>query len=61
LTWLAPVLIALSVLLLGQAFYILYVLRRGNWVSAVITWLSLMIVVGFWTWQLLQNGGLVPS
>jgi hypothetical protein len=55
------VLIAVSVLLLGQAFYILYVLRRGNWVSAMITWSSLMIVVGFWTWQLLKNGGLYSS
>jgi len=51
--WLAPVLILVSVLLLGRAFYILYVLRRGNRVSAVITWLSLLIVVCFWTWQLL--------
>jgi hypothetical protein len=51
--WLAPVLIALSVLLLGRAFYILYVQRRGTRASTVITWLSAAFVVGFWTWQLI--------
>jgi len=50
--WLAPVLIALSVLLLGRSFYILYVRRRGNRASAVITWLAAIFVVGYWTWRL---------
>ena len=51
--WLSPVLIALSVLLLGRAFYVLYVKGRGNRVSAAITWLSLVFVAGYWTWHLL--------
>jgi hypothetical protein len=51
--WLAPVLIGLSVLLLGRAFYILYVHRRGTRVSKVLTWMSALFVVGFWTWRLI--------
>ena len=51
--WLSPVLIGLSVLLLGRAFYVLYVQRRGNRASAVITWLSAVFVVGYWTWRAL--------
>jgi hypothetical protein len=50
--WLAPVLIVLSALLLGYAFFTLYVRRRGNRVSAVITWSALVFVVGYWTWRL---------
>jgi hypothetical protein len=50
--WLAPVLIVLSVLLLGRSFYILYVRRRGNRATEVITWLSALFVVGYWTWKL---------
>ena len=50
--WLAPVLIALSVLLLGRSFYILYVQKRGTRVTEVITWLALLFVVGYWTWRL---------
>jgi hypothetical protein len=52
---LAPVLIALSLVLLGRAFYILYVRRRGNRLSAVLTWLSAVFVLGFWTWRLLSS------
>jgi hypothetical protein len=52
MSWLAPVLIALSVVLLGRSFYILYVLRRGTRATAVITWLATAFVVGYWTWQL---------
>ena len=51
-SWLAPVLIALSVLLLGRSFYILYVQRRGTRATAGITWLSALFVIGYWTWQL---------
>ena len=50
--WLLPVLIVLSILLLGRSFYILYVKRRGNRFSAVVTWLSAAFVVGYWTWRL---------
>jgi hypothetical protein len=52
-SWLAPVLIGLSVLLLLRSFYILYVRRRGTRASAVITWISAAFVIGFWTWQLM--------
>ena len=50
--WLSPVLIGLSLVLLGRAFYVLYVRKRGNRASAVITWLSALFVVGYWTWRL---------
>lgn len=50
-TWLAPVLIALSVLLLLRSFYILYVKRRGTRAAYIVTWLSAIFIVGFWTWQ----------
>jgi hypothetical protein len=38
--------------LLGRAFYILYVRKRGTRMSTVITWLSAIFVVGYWTWRL---------
>jgi hypothetical protein len=50
--WLAPVLILLSVALLGRAFYVLYVRKRGTRASTVITWLSAAFVIGYWTWRL---------
>jgi len=50
---LSPVLIVLSLVLLGRAFYVLYVKRRGTRLSAVITWLSAVFVVGYWTWRAL--------
>jgi hypothetical protein len=40
-------------LLLLRSFYILYVQRRGTRATAVITWLSAVFVIGFWTWQLI--------
>jgi hypothetical protein len=49
--WLAPVLIGVSVLLLGRSFYILYVKRAGTRASAVITWLAAAFVIGYWTWR----------
>jgi hypothetical protein len=51
--WLSPVLIGLSVLLLLRSFYILYVRRRGTRTSTVITWISAIFVIVFWTWQLM--------
>jgi hypothetical protein len=50
--WLAPVLIVVSLLLLARSFYILYVQRRGTFATTVITWLSALFVIGFWTWRL---------
>jgi hypothetical protein len=51
--WLSPVLILLSVGLLGRSFYVLYVLKRGSKAVTVLTWLSASFVVCFWTWRLL--------
>jgi hypothetical protein len=50
---LAPVLIVVSLLLLGRSFFILYVRRRGSRATAVVTWLAALFVVGYWTWRLL--------
>ena len=52
--WVLPILIVLSVLLLGRSFYILYVNRCGSRASAVITWLSAVFVVGYWTYRLVK-------
>ena len=52
--WLAPVLIALSVVLLGRSFYILYVSKRGTVVTTVITWLSAAFVAGYWSYRLVE-------
>jgi hypothetical protein len=53
-SWLVPVLVALSVVLLGRSFYILYVKRRGTRASAILTWLATLFVTGYWTWQLVS-------
>jgi uncharacterized membrane protein len=52
--WLLPVLIVVSILLLGRSFYILYVQRRGNLASEVITWLAAIFVVSYWTYRLMD-------
>ena len=49
--WLAPVFIVLAAGLLVRAHYMLYVLKRGNRLTTVITLLATVFVVGFWTWQ----------
>jgi hypothetical protein len=49
---LAPVLIGVSLLLLGRSFYILYVVGRGTRTATIITWLAAAFVVGYWTWRL---------
>jgi hypothetical protein len=49
----APVLIGLSVALLGRSFYVLYVQKRGTRPVKILTWLSAAFVVVFWTWRLL--------
>ena len=54
LTWLSPLLIGLSLLLLARAFYVLYVHGRGTRVSKIITWTSAAVVAGFWTWRLIS-------
>jgi hypothetical protein len=44
--------IGMSVLLLGRAHYVLYVLKRGSRATVLITWIATTLVIGFWTWQL---------
>jgi hypothetical protein len=51
--WLTPVLIGVSILFLGRAFYAVYVKRNATRTTEVITWVSFCFVVGFWTWRLL--------
>jgi hypothetical protein len=43
--------IVLSILLLGQAFFVLYVRKRGTRVSEIITWMSALFVAGYWSWR----------
>jgi hypothetical protein len=52
---LSPVFAGISALLLGRAHYVLYVLKRGTRATAVITWLSTLLVIGFWAWQLITS------
>jgi hypothetical protein len=54
--WLSPVLICMSILLMGRSFYVLYVRKIGSPATAVITWCALVFVVGFWTWYLFLGG-----
>jgi hypothetical protein len=51
--YLAWGMIALSVLLVGRAFWVLYVQKRGSRASVAITWLSALFMVGYWSWRLL--------
>jgi hypothetical protein len=47
--------ISLSLLMLGRAFYVLYVKKRGNRLSAAITWAAAVFVVGYWTWKFVER------
>ena len=51
--WLSPVLIVLSLLILGRSFYVLYVQKKGTRFSTAITWGSAVFVAGYWTYRLL--------
>ncbi len=42
-------------MLIGRAHYVLYVLKRGNRASFVITWAATIAVIGFWAWTLLKS------
>ncbi len=50
--WLAPVLLVSSAVLLARAFYLLYGQKRGSRSSGIFTWLSALLVTGFWIWRL---------
>jgi hypothetical protein len=49
---LTPVLLGVSLLFLGRAFYALYVKQNGTPATKVLAWCSLIFVVVFWTWRL---------
>jgi len=51
--WFSPVLIGLSVTLLGRSFWIIYVQQRGTFPVKLVTWLAATFVVCFWTWHFL--------
>ncbi len=50
--WLAPIMVIVSLALLGRAHYVLYILKRGTRMTVVITWLATTLVAGFWGWKL---------
>jgi hypothetical protein len=50
--WIAPILIAVSIILIGRSFYVIYVRGIRTRATVVITWSALVFMVGFWTWQL---------
>lgn len=50
-----PYLLAVSVLFLGRAHYLIYVKRRGSRASRVVAWLSTVMALSLWAvrWRLL--------
>jgi hypothetical protein len=52
--WIPPVLLFVSFLLIGRTFYVQYVRGVRTRASAIIAWCALAIVVGQWTWRLLD-------
>ncbi len=50
--WLAPIMLVVSILLLGRAHYVLYILKRGTAMTTIITWVATCLVIGFWGWKL---------
>ena len=55
--WIAPVLIALSIVLIGRSFYVIYVRGIRTRATVVMAWSALVFLVGFWTWRLTVGGG----
>jgi hypothetical protein len=53
--WISWLLIGLSVVLMSRSFYVLYVQKRGGAVVTVLTWLSAVFIVCFWSWQLFSR------
>jgi hypothetical protein len=50
--WIAPVLLGLSILLIGRSFYVIYVRGVRTRATVVIAWIALFIIVGYWTYHL---------
>ena len=55
--WISPVLICVSIVLIGRSFYIIYVRGIRTRATVVIAWSALVFMVGFWTWQLMTDRG----
>ncbi len=45
---LVPYLLAISVLFLGRAHYLLYIKHHGNWASYIVTWISTALAMTLW-------------
>jgi hypothetical protein len=58
--WLSPLLLCASVLLMGRSFYIIYVRKTTTRLTTILTWFSLLFMIGFWTWYL-WSGGIWPE
>jgi hypothetical protein len=54
--WLSPVLLGVSLFLLGRSFFVIYVRKIRTRLTVVVAWLSLAFMVGFWTWYLVSGG-----
>jgi hypothetical protein len=50
--WLSPLLLTLSILLIGRSFYVIYVRKVRTPVTVAVAWLALIFMIGFWTWNL---------
>ena len=53
--WLAPLLFCASILLLGRSFYVIYVKGMRTRLTVAVAWLSLVFMIGFWTWHLTKG------
>jgi len=53
--WLSPLLLCASLLLLGRSFFLLYVRGNRTRLTETIAWLSLVFMIGFWTWHLTRG------
>ncbi len=54
--WLSPLLLSMSILLLGRSFFVIYVRKISTPTTVVVTWLSLVFMIGFWSWYLVWGG-----
>ena len=55
--WLSPLLLGVSILLLGRSFYVIYVRQIRTRATVIIAWCALTFMVSFWTWYLALGGG----
>jgi hypothetical protein len=51
----SPILIGVTVVAMARSHYVLYVLKRGNLASTVITWAATLLVIAFWSWHWLTK------